>query len=105
MFIAVVECGYQTCSLHGVRRVGADQVAQGWENIEHIHIGGSLFTRGHARSGKYQGYAHAVFVHVLFAEKPVLPHGETIVPGKDDDGIIRHSECAYCVEHAPHLSV
>ena len=70
-----------------------------------IHIGGSFLIRGYARSGKYQGYAYAVFVHVLFAEKSVLSHGESIISGKDDDGIVRHSACAYCVEYASHLRV
>src|SRR5690606_35939721 len=50
-------------------------------------------------------HAKRVIVEVLLAKQPMLPNRETLVRGKDDDGVRRASAGLQSLQNAPNLGI
>ena len=53
-----------------------------------VGVGVAGLTFRNAWAPEDQGAAHALFVDVLFAEESVAAHGEAVVGGVDDEGVL-----------------
>ncbi|MBA7709537.1 hypothetical protein ES703_118456 [subsurface metagenome] len=57
------------------------------------------------RAAHYQGHVHAVLVEVLLTQQAVTAHGQAVVPGQNDNRVLRLSRFLQRTKHPSDLSV
>lgn len=88
-FGASLQYRSKTEPLAALRFCDVGELAQRGKDVQQVAEGIGLSALRDARSRDDEGSMHGVVVEVLFPEESVAPDGQSVITGKDDEGVVQ----------------